>query len=438
MKEKRLAIILAVLMISALLTAAAYADDGADFGTGMHWSYAAATNTLQITGSGVIDNYDTADSVPWNAYNASITQVSIADTVTSIGSNAFAGTQITSITVPKAVTSIGSNAFPAGLTEITASCKLESSLPTVTTIHLTHDASEIAKADATFTDPGTEKHWKCNDCGKLFTDSACTTETTAAALVIPKKDNEAPVLTNVYPDRSTVSLPTSVIVTVLADDNNMSGVSSGSITFTNPGANGSPSVLCSLALDGNALTGVVSFGETASSGEYYISSLTLVDKAKNSRTYTYSSLDTAFKNVKIKVVRTTTATAIATLTMNATSVGYGGVVTGTITVKDTNGYALPNKSFDIYVSNVKSGITATTDENGTATFNYSNTVPGVYTLKASFIGDNDYYPCETNSVDVTFTTVPSTGDSYDVALWCCVAVLALGVNAWFVIRRKKA
>jgi len=81
------------------------------------WSVDTITHTLTISGNGAMANYGTAGP-PW--YFLQISTVVFIGNVTSIGSNAFAGTNLTSITIPNSVTSIGSSAFAGtNLTSIT-------------------------------------------------------------------------------------------------------------------------------------------------------------------------------------------------------------------------------------------------------------------------------------------------------------------------------
>ena len=72
------------------------------------WSYKKSTKTLTISGSGAMADYADANSVPWKDLN--IENLVIADEITSIGANAFNGTNISNIVIPN-VTSVGENAF---------------------------------------------------------------------------------------------------------------------------------------------------------------------------------------------------------------------------------------------------------------------------------------------------------------------------------------
>lgn len=67
---------------------------------------------LVISGTGKMDDYDSASNTPWYNNRGEINSVEIGDFVTSIGNSAFSGCfGLTSIIIPKDVTSIGSEAF---------------------------------------------------------------------------------------------------------------------------------------------------------------------------------------------------------------------------------------------------------------------------------------------------------------------------------------
>ncbi len=68
--------------------------------------------TLSVTGSGAMDDYNSASETPWNEYLTDITDLSLSEGMTRIGSYAFAGLEkIKEIWVPDSVTDIGGNAF---------------------------------------------------------------------------------------------------------------------------------------------------------------------------------------------------------------------------------------------------------------------------------------------------------------------------------------
>lgn len=86
--------------------------DGAESVTG---------DTLTISGTGAMKNFDYRTDHPWHEYVAQITKVVIEDGVSTLGDNAFNGCGFTSIVLPKTVRTIGAYTFArcASLTEIT-------------------------------------------------------------------------------------------------------------------------------------------------------------------------------------------------------------------------------------------------------------------------------------------------------------------------------
>ncbi|MDE7302985.1 MAG: leucine-rich repeat protein [Oscillospiraceae bacterium] len=74
-------------------------------------SYSVIGNTLMITGTGPMTNYANAVDTPWYDERETITNIVINSGVTSIGKNAFAGTNVILIEIPDTVTSIGERAF---------------------------------------------------------------------------------------------------------------------------------------------------------------------------------------------------------------------------------------------------------------------------------------------------------------------------------------
>ena len=93
-----------------------YASDIVGFdgkcGTNVYYTYDNDTKTLNIFGTGAMEDYSNSSNRPWFSYLANITTVVIGNGVTSIGDYAFNRcTSLESITIPDGVTSIDYNAF---------------------------------------------------------------------------------------------------------------------------------------------------------------------------------------------------------------------------------------------------------------------------------------------------------------------------------------
>ena len=76
---------------------------------------------LVITGEGAIPDYVNPDDTPWGEYRNLIKGIVVSDGVTYVGKNAFAlFGEATSVTIADSVTSIGNQAFcESGLTSVT-------------------------------------------------------------------------------------------------------------------------------------------------------------------------------------------------------------------------------------------------------------------------------------------------------------------------------
>lgn len=143
MKTRIISILLAVCLIFGLLPVGVLAASATSGSCGKNatWSYNAATKTLSISGSGDMTDYETDPAMgienapPWDDYREEIEHVIINEGITSIGAEAF-GFQYTSncysnlssVSIAPTVTKIGSCAF-------TNAEKLKSiDLPNVTSI----------------------------------------------------------------------------------------------------------------------------------------------------------------------------------------------------------------------------------------------------------------------------------------------------------------
>lgn len=107
-------------MLVCLLPSVAFPVAAATGGTTGDCTWSLDDTVLTISGNGAMEDYTSYNSfLPWGT---SITEVIIANSVTSIGGAAFYGcTGLTSVTIPDSVTSIEWAAFSGctGLTSVT-------------------------------------------------------------------------------------------------------------------------------------------------------------------------------------------------------------------------------------------------------------------------------------------------------------------------------
>ena len=106
----------------------AWADASGSCGTAVTWSYVESTQTLTISGTGAMTDYN-LNNQPWKDLKSQITTVTIESGVTSIGDYAFYNcTNLASVTIPATVTSIGDYAFSrcTNLASITIPAGVES------------------------------------------------------------------------------------------------------------------------------------------------------------------------------------------------------------------------------------------------------------------------------------------------------------------------
>ena len=109
MKKRLLSILLVLLTALTLLPLGALADDNNKCGENLTWKF--ADGILTISGTGEMYDYSEDYLAPWNEHCLEITNVTISDGVTSIGSYAFCYCSVKSITLPFGLKHIGSSAF---------------------------------------------------------------------------------------------------------------------------------------------------------------------------------------------------------------------------------------------------------------------------------------------------------------------------------------
>lgn len=109
MKKRLLSILLVLLTALTLLPLGALADDNNKCGENLTWKF--ADGILTISGTGDMYDYSEDYLAPWSEHCVEITNVTISDGVTSIGSYAFCYCSVKSITLPFGLKHIGSNAF---------------------------------------------------------------------------------------------------------------------------------------------------------------------------------------------------------------------------------------------------------------------------------------------------------------------------------------
>ena len=114
-KQRRLALILALLLAAALLQTPFAAETAltgpcGEDGENLIWQFDPASGTLTLTGSGAMQDF--RDAPPWASYAGQIRAISLPDGLTKLGSRAFSGcTALSSVALPESLRSIGANAF---------------------------------------------------------------------------------------------------------------------------------------------------------------------------------------------------------------------------------------------------------------------------------------------------------------------------------------
>lgn len=137
---KRSKVLTILLVIAVIITSLSFSMTA--FADNVDWHYDEAASTLYITGTGKMDNYEDAYSIPWAPYANDIQTAVIEEGVTTIGDYAFSGLKsLTDVQIADTVTAVGANAF--------ASCRVLN--------HLTFSKSIKEIADSSFAYNGLEE-----------------------------------------------------------------------------------------------------------------------------------------------------------------------------------------------------------------------------------------------------------------------------------------
>ncbi|MBR3106471.1 MAG: leucine-rich repeat protein [Clostridia bacterium] len=109
-----MALIALALPLAARATAAPTSGYCGGEGNGTNLTWELTNNTLTISGTGAMANYESADNIaPWGyCYSISVDAIVVEEGVTSIGDYAFSGQgNVASVSLPSTVTTIGDNSF---------------------------------------------------------------------------------------------------------------------------------------------------------------------------------------------------------------------------------------------------------------------------------------------------------------------------------------
>ena len=110
--KKYISVVLCIIFALSLCTAVfAEGETSGTCGAGVEWNFDAATGTLNVTGSGKMDD-QLYLRAPWKSFRDEIKKVAIASGVTYIGEMSFVECKnLESVTIPAGVTAIGEGAF---------------------------------------------------------------------------------------------------------------------------------------------------------------------------------------------------------------------------------------------------------------------------------------------------------------------------------------
>ncbi len=99
-------------LMGVLAYASSGTTDGGSCGVGVSYAYNMNTKTLEISGTGMMTEFVSASTTPWQAYRQDVRYIIVGDGVRSIGSYAFADMMnVQTVSVGTAVNTIGASAF---------------------------------------------------------------------------------------------------------------------------------------------------------------------------------------------------------------------------------------------------------------------------------------------------------------------------------------
>ena len=105
-----MALVMAATLILCVVPAVSAAETSGSCGDSLTWSFSG--DTLTITGSGVMYDYDEDNLSPWYSFREQITVLSLPDGLTNVGNLAFYGCiRVETVKIPDSVTAIGQHAF---------------------------------------------------------------------------------------------------------------------------------------------------------------------------------------------------------------------------------------------------------------------------------------------------------------------------------------
>ena len=112
MKRRILALVLMLAMLLPCLAGEAAAATSGSCGKTAQWSFDAASETLTVSGTGALKDYNYTMNYPWAAVKDSVRHLVIQEGITEIGEFTFYGMEsLQTVTLPESLKQLGSSAF---------------------------------------------------------------------------------------------------------------------------------------------------------------------------------------------------------------------------------------------------------------------------------------------------------------------------------------